>query len=176
MAEPMWQAVRYVSLSLTLVFLISGSASAQDLVSISGTVTTRADGSPVPDAVVTIVGVDMKTTTDASGRYRLDVPRHALRAARIQVTVDALGLPRETVDAIVSGAALTVDVALHLAFTEQVTVGSRTPSAESEQAVPVDIISREQIAASGYTETAQVIASLTPSFNFPRPTITDGTD
>jgi iron complex outermembrane receptor protein len=176
MAELMWQAVRYVSLSLTLLLPISSTASAQDIVSISGTVTTRADGSPVPDAVVTIVGVDAKATTDASGRYRLDVPRPALRDARIQMTVDALGLPRETVDVVVSGAALTVDVALRLAFTEQVTVGSRTPSAESERAVPVDIISREQIAASGYTETAQVIASLTPSFNFPRPTITDGTD
>ena len=121
MAEPIWQAVRYVSLSLSLLFLISSTASAQDIVSISGTVTTRADGSPVPDAVVTIVGVDAKATSDASGRYRLDVPRPALRGARIQLTVDAPGLPRETVDVIVSGAAVTVDVALRLAFTEQVT-------------------------------------------------------
>jgi iron complex outermembrane receptor protein len=104
------------------------------------------------------------------------VPRHLLRGERIQVKVDALGLPSETADVVVSGAALTVDVALRLAFTEQVTVGSRASSAESEKAVPVDIITREQIAASGYTETAQVIESLTSSFNFPRPTITDGTD
>jgi iron complex outermembrane receptor protein len=40
----------------------------------------------------------------------------------------------------------------------------------------VTTITREQIAASGYAETAQVIQSLTPSVNFPRPTITDGTD
>ena len=38
------------------------------------------------------------------------------------------------------------------------------------------MITHEQIASSGYTETAQVIQSLAPSFNFPRPTITDGTD
>ena len=48
--------------------------------------------------------------------------------------------------------------------------------ADAEKAVPVDVISHEQIAASGYAETAQLIESLTPSFNFPRPTITDGTD
>ena len=42
--------------------------------------------------------------------------------------------------------------------------------------MPVDVITHEQIASSGYTETAQVIQSLAPSFNFPRPTITDGTD
>src|SRR5204863_202698 len=40
----------------------------------------------------------------------------------------------------------------------------------------VDVLSNEEIASSGYTETAQVIQSLAPSFNFPRPTITDGTD
>ena len=42
--------------------------------------------------------------------------------------------------------------------------------------MPVDVITHDQIASSGYTETAQVIQSLAPSFNFPRPTITDGTD
>src|SRR4029077_6585524 len=48
--------------------------------------------------------------------------------------------------------------------------------AAAEKAVPVDVLSNEEIVASGYTETAQVIQSLAPSFNFPRPTITDGTD
>ena len=76
----------------------------------------------------------------------------------------------------VNAASLTVDVALSLGFTEQVTVGSRSAGAEAEKAVPVDVITHEQIAASGYAETAQVIQSLAPSFNFPRPTITDGTD
>ena len=42
--------------------------------------------------------------------------------------------------------------------------------------VPVDIITQDQIATTGYAETAQVIQALAPSFNFPRPTITDGTD
>ena len=37
-------------------------------------------------------------------------------------------------------------------------------------------ITRDQIAASGYTQTAQVIQPVAPSFNFPRPSITDGTD
>ena len=138
--------------------------------------TTRADGLSVPGAVVTVVGVDVKATADANGRYSLQVPRNRLRGERIQVKVDALGLPSETAEAVVSETTLTVDVALSLAFTEQVTVGSRASAAEAEKAVPVDIITREQIAASGYAETAQVIQSLTPSFNFPRPSITDGTD
>ena len=90
--------------------------------------------------------------------------------------VDALGLPPTVTDVVVDAPAVTVDIALSLAFTEQVTVGSRAPGAEVEKAVPVDVITHDQIASSGYTETAQVIQSLAPSFNFPRPTITDGTD
>ena len=172
----MTQAVRRSFWSLLLWLLISYTASAQDIISISGTVTTRADGVSVPGAIVTVVGVDVQATTDANGRYNIQVPRAGLRGERIYLKVDALGLPTETAEVVVTGATLTVDVALRLAFTEQVTVGSRASAAEAEKAVPVDIITREQIAASGYAETAQVIQSLTPSFNFPRPTITDGTD
>jgi iron complex outermembrane receptor protein len=57
-----------------------------------------------------------------------------------------------------------------------VTVGSRAAGALAEKGVPVDVITHDQLASSGYAETAQIIQSLAPSFNFPRPTITDGTD
>ena len=95
-----------------------------------------------------------------------------------RLKVAALGLPPTVVDVIVNAAAVTADVALTLTFSEQVqvTVGSRAAGAEGEKAVPVDVITQDQIAATGFTETAQVIEFLAPSFNFPRPTITDGTD
>ena len=69
-----------------------------------------------------------------------------------------------------------VTFAQQVTVTEHITVGSRAVGAEAEKAVPVDVITQQQIAASGYTETAQVIQSLAPSFNFPRPTLRDGTD
>ncbi len=57
------------------------------------------------------------------------------------------------------------------------TVGSRALGTAAEKAVPVDILTEKQIeTASGSAETAQIIESLAPSFNFPRPTISDGTD
>jgi hypothetical protein len=65
---------------------------------------------------------------------------------------------------------LEADVALTLGFTEQVTVAARGRRG-NEKAVPVDIITHEQIASSSYTETAQLMESIAPSFNFPRPTI-----
>ena len=40
----------------------------------------------------------------------------------------------------------------------------------------MDIISQRQIAATGASETSQVIQALAPSFNFPRTTISDGAD
>ena len=124
---------------------------------------------------MSVVGTDVTTTTDADGKYTLQVPV-AVRGDRLQLKVDGLGLPPKIVDVATDSATVTADVALTLAFSQEITVGSRVAGDESEKAVPVDIITHSQIAASGYTETAQVIASLAPSLNFPRPTITDGTD
>ena len=170
------RAIRSSLRATLLVVLAAGAVSAQDTLSISGSVTSRADGLAVAGAVVAIAGVDATATTDANGRYALQIDRTGLKGRHIAVRVEAAGFATVTVDADADRTTLTVDVALRLAFTEQITVGSRAAGAETHGAVPVDIITREQIAASGYAETAQVIQSLTPSFNFPRPSITDGTD
>jgi iron complex outermembrane receptor protein len=160
-----------------LVFIAAAHvAAAQDAISIAGVVTTRVDGLAVPGAIVSIVGAEATTRADANGRYSVLVPWSAVHLNQLQLKVDALGLPPTLVDVVVSSPTLTVDVALTIGFIEQITVGSHAAGAEAQKAVPVDIITREEIAASGYAETAQLLESLTPSFNFPRPTITDGTD
>jgi len=41
---------------------------------------------------------------------------------------------------------------------------------------PVDVISGASLQSTGLTETMQAIQALAPSFNFPRPTVSDGTD
>ena len=46
----------------------------------------------------------------------------------------------------------------------------------ADSPVPVDVISNEQLSNSGYTETSKVLNQLIPSFNFPQPSLTDGTD
>lgn len=46
----------------------------------------------------------------------------------------------------------------------------------ADSPVPVDVISGDALENSGYTETAKVLSQLVPSFNFPQPAITDGTD
>ena len=128
------------------------------------------------DAVVSVVDVVASAMTDASGRYSLQAPRSAVRGDQLSLRIEAFGLAPKLLDVRVTGTTLTVDVALALTFTEQVTVGSRAAGADAERAVPVDLITRDQIVSSGYTELAQLIQSLAPSLNFPRPTISDGTD
>src|SRR5262245_41920235 len=61
---------------------------------------------------------------------------------------------------------------------EQIVVtGTRVPDrSATETAVPVDVVSGEQIANVGVTEINQALSVMLPSFNFPRPGLADGTD
>jgi len=45
-----------------------------------------------------------------------------------------------------------------------------------ESPVPIDVITRAEMEQGGYTEVSQMLQALVPSFNFPRPSLTDGTD
>ena len=63
--------------------------------------------------------------------------------------------------------------------TEQTVVitGSRAANRTvANSPVPVDVISAESINHTGQTETNRVLNSLVPSFNFPQPSIADGSD
>jgi iron complex outermembrane receptor protein len=46
----------------------------------------------------------------------------------------------------------------------------------SDSAVPIDVISSEQLITSGLGETNKILNQLVPSFNFPQPSIADGSD
>ncbi|RUO37140.1 TonB-dependent receptor [Aliidiomarina taiwanensis] len=56
-------------------------------------------------------------------------------------------------------------------------IGSRlSVRTATEGSAPVDIISGEDLVASGFTETAKALQYAVPSFNFPTSSITDGSD
>jgi iron complex outermembrane receptor protein len=57
-----------------------------------------------------------------------------------------------------------------------VTGTRRTDRTVADSPVPVDVISADAIANSGQTETNKILNNLVPSFNFPQPSIADGTD
>lgn len=54
-------------------------------------------------------------------------------------------------------------------------IGSRTQSRTVlESPVPIDVLSGDELRASGYTDVSTILQSLLPSYNFPHPTTPDG--
>jgi iron complex outermembrane receptor protein len=57
-----------------------------------------------------------------------------------------------------------------------VTGTRRTDRTLADSPVPIDVLGADAIAQSGQTETNRILNDLVPSFNFPQPSIADGTD
>ena len=57
-----------------------------------------------------------------------------------------------------------------------VTGTRRTDRTVAESTVPIDVIGSESLLNQGTTETNRLLNNLVPSFNFPQPSLTDGTD
>ncbi len=57
-----------------------------------------------------------------------------------------------------------------------VTGTRRSDRTVADSPVPVDVIGAQALTDTGYTETNQILNQLVPSFNFPQPSLTDGTD
>src|SRR5215210_3315446 len=151
----------------------------QEATVISGQVLSAADGLPLPGATVSIPELGLEAVSDAQGRYTLTVPadRVLLQGGQaVEVRVSFADLKESSAQVTLAPGALTQDFSLEAAFFETITVGSRAAGAAAEKAVPVDVFTSAEIETTGASETMQIIETLTPSFNFPRPTITDGTD
>jgi len=70
------------------------------------------------------------------------------------------------------GAATTLDPGSQIIVT-----GTRAANRTvADSAVPIDVIGGEALQNSGLGETNKILNNLVPSFNFPQPSITDGTD
>ncbi|MGZ5445594.1 MAG: TonB-dependent receptor [Thermoanaerobaculia bacterium] len=129
-----------------------------------------ADGAALPGVTVSVG--EVTSVTDAEGRYELTVPSRGI----VRLSAALQGFQTRLVSVDTSRGDTTQDLTLHVSFGQEITVGSRAIGAEQEKAVPVDVIRQEQIESSPSTETSQIIQKIAPSFNFPRPTISDGTD
>lgn len=165
--------MKKLTLAVLALLAFSAPSFAQEMV-LTGIVSTRDDGLALPGATVSIEGLKLTATTDATGRYTLVLPAGTPTNAALEVRVSSSGLLSKTWSFKPAPGTLTHDFALVLTFSEEITVGSRAVGVEAEQAVPVDIITSKQIEITGAAETMQVIQRLAPSFNFPRTTIADG--
>lgn len=160
---------------LVLVLLAAASVVQAQEIAMTGRVTTKDDGLALPGATVAIQDPDLSAVTGPDGRYELKLPADTAGRA-IEVRVFAPGLRTLTRRLQVSSSTMSENFTLGLSFHEEVTVGSRAPGAEAEKAVPVDVLTVQQIQTTGASETSAILEALAPSFNFPRPTLSDGAD
>ncbi|GGG31333.1 collagen-binding protein [Hymenobacter glacieicola] len=140
-------------------------------VSVSGRVTNAA-GQGQPGVTVLERGTTNGTSTDADGRYRLEVaPTATLVFSAIGATTQQLPLNGRT----------SLDVRLtdnETALNEVVVTGSRATEGRSNilTTSPVDVISAREIKAYAQTDVTQILTYIAPSFQSSRQTVTDGTD
>jgi iron complex outermembrane recepter protein len=101
--------------------------------------------------------------------------RLALHAAVSLVTLSiAIGsVPAFAQDTAATGATAAADDGAEAI----VVIGSRRQDRTvADSAVPIDVISADALTENGFTETNRLLGQLVPSFNFPQPSLTDGTD
>ncbi|MBB4600201.1 iron complex outermembrane receptor protein [Hymenobacter luteus] len=155
---------------VTALSLTSFVAVAQNI-SVSGRVTNAA-GQGQPGVTVLERGTTNGTSTDADGRYRLEVaPTATLVFSAIGSTTQQLPLNGRT----------TLDARLtdnETALNEVVVTGSRATEGRSNilTTSPVDVISAREIKAYAQTDVTQILTYIAPSFQSSRQTVTDGTD
>jgi len=163
--------------AIAVALLVPVSAiRAQATGTVTGRIIDAETGAPVSAASVRAVGTQSATTTRADGSYRLVLPAgsYDLRATFIGYAAgqEAVSVP--------AGASVTRNFALRqtgISLDQVVVTGSRrTDRTVVDAPVPIDVLSSEDIQRTGLTETSEIIQMLAPSFNFPRPSVNDGTD
>ncbi|MFB6249269.1 MAG: TonB-dependent receptor domain-containing protein [Salinibacter sp.] len=163
---------------LTWMCLAVGPALAQQTGTLTGTVTSAEDGSPLTGANVVLVDTQKGTATGADGSYRIT----NIQPGSYTVRVTFVGYQTVERDlSIQAGATSTANFQLEVAPLQgegvTVTVGSRARNVAAEDmAVPVDVYGADEIQTAGAFETGQILQQNAPSVNFPQNTLADGMD
>jgi iron complex outermembrane receptor protein len=143
-------------------------------VTVTGVVEAPELDAPLAGAIITVVGTKNTAITDDEGRYALEVAPGAVR-----VRVDFVGFKSEEKPlTIEKGDKVELGFQLLTATLNEtiVVVGSRTPRTNVDSPVPVDVVTAEEIARSGRTETGRVLHALAASYISAPQTIADGSD
>ncbi len=158
------------TLFASIVLLISALSAG----TVSGTVTGEA-GQELAGANVTIEGTSHGTATDSNGNYTI----LSVESGTYTITASYIGYEpaSQTIKLERGKAIVNFSLSVSAVNVQAVSViGSRFAHTAEEQAVPVDVFTAVEIREAGFTETAQIIQALAPSFNMPRTSITDGSD
>ena len=167
----------FVSVLLVIgVILSPREIVGQGTATLAGRITDRQNGQPLSGAHISVPGTAQGTVSRNDGTYRLTLP-----AGQHPIFVNYVGYaPRRDTVTVAAGETLTRDYALDRGIAElnaAVIIGTRARDRTVlNSPVPVDVLTPTEIRQTGQIETSQIIQLLAPSFNFPRPTVADGTD
>lgn len=167
---------RHVLVASVALFalLFSVSALAQNA-TVSGKITDKKSKNAIA-ARLTVPSARTGAVAKSDGTYSLSLPAGT---HQIIVTFPLYKTVKKSVT-VSAGDSQTLDIAMDedlVGLSEIVVLGTRRADrTKIESPVPVDIVPAQEMRQSGMTETNQMIQMIIPSFNFPRPAISDGTD
>jgi iron complex outermembrane receptor protein len=141
---------------------------------VSGTI-TDSNGNPLAGANVEVVGTSQGAAADATGVYAIQ----GVKSGAYNLKASFIGYHSKTLSVNVGSGATTLNFSLDasaLAGEAVSVIGSRFARSAQDLAVPVDVFTAQEIRRAGFSETAQILQSLAPSFSMPRTTIADGSD
>ncbi|GBD31952.1 Colicin I receptor [bacterium HR33] len=153
--------MRVIPFLCAALLVLPCSLSAQAVGTVTGTVTRRADGSPIARVQVSVQGTNLGTVTGSDGRYVLErVP-----AGRQTVLFRWLGYRPQAVEVTVpAGGTATVDAVLEaqpVALEEVVVTASRTPERVVEAPAAVAIADIPQVRSAAITgQMARAVANI----------------
>ena len=172
MQLPRWCTVLFAVSSVTW----SASAVAQTTGTVSGKVSLSGTDERLVGVTIQVAGTTFAAISRGDGSYRL-----TLRPGRYELRVRLLGYSgtRDSVT-VVAGRDQAKDFTMSRSVTQLAAAAVTGTRAEERTVVtspvPIDVLNAGELRSTGRSETAQVIQMLAPSFNFPRPSVSDGTD
>lgn len=124
-----------------LFVLLGGYAQAQNR-TVTGVVTAKDDGMPIPGASVRIKGTNIGTQTNREGKFTLSVPADAA------LTISFIGYQTQTISASGSAAIKVVLFSLSGQLNEVVVTGSGVATSKAKLGISVEAVSGKSLSSS----------------------------
>ncbi|HUQ81915.1 MAG TPA: TonB-dependent receptor [Gemmatimonadaceae bacterium] len=169
--------MRTLLITLGVIAVAARDGAAQEPVgTVTGKITAADAGTPLAGATVFVTGTQMGAIVRSDGSYRI-----TLRPGNYELRVRFIGwVGMHDSVVVTSGQTTSKDFALTRSpatLEALAIVGTRGEARTvTESPVPIDVLTASEIVSTGRTETNQILQMLAPSFNFPRPSISDGSD
>jgi iron complex outermembrane receptor protein len=167
---------RHLQVAAVAIFalLFSASAFAQKA-TVSGKITDKKSKDALA-ARITVPSAKTGAVAKADGTYSLSLPAGT---HQIIVSFPLYKTLKKNVT-VSAGDNQTLDIVMDedlVGLSEIVVLGTRrSERTVTESPVPIDVIQASEMRQTGVTETNQLLQLSVPSFNFPRPSIADGSD